>query len=513
MDNSNSTLHERNSNSNGDGSAGAAYHHPDSTRTNTVTIASEIIDALNHGSAINIALQQHQALLTPGGQFPQQQDYANLLATAARSMSLVQGSNAVVGHSSVPRQAFCFHGSPALNLQGAVTVVPPASQGQPIQAPEQHPPVSIAGINPSLLAHHGHAGTGYLNQATSAPSPHHLMAACALLAQIGQASEQHQQYHQHPTIGQLQPADLGALRHSRLVAGIPSQSRPASANPQAVALGAETQGDVIAVLRALLGQHQESAAAPPLRYQLSQPAAASPLSSLPLEEASPAAAAGSTGTLTRAGSTPAGPKTGRTAHRQHHQDPLLSGRPPVSLHLDLDEQTLSDYQCLLRKHIELFETRPEDIQSGVQGRNTPIRVGQVGIRCRHCSSVCRSETGLGSNDTKFRVRRPSKGAIYYSRTLDGLYQVAQNLTKVHLCNSCPNIPSDVKARLSELQKVNKRTSGGKEYWVYGLKEFGVYEDKDMLRFRPLPPAPVAMAEGLQERQACQGPAALGRYCV
>jgi hypothetical protein len=43
---------------------------------------------------------------------------------------------------------------------------------------------------------------------------------------------------------------------------------------------------------------------------------------------------------------------------------------------------------------------------------------------------------------------------------------------------------DTKKRLAEMQLVNKRASGGKEYWVYGLEQLGVYEDRGILRFRP-----------------------------
>jgi hypothetical protein len=155
-----------------------------------------------------------------------------------------------------------------------------------------------------------------------------------------------------------------------------------------------------------------------------------------------------------------------------YKPPPLTGRDPVCLALDMDEKTLSPYQCELRKHIELFETKAEDAKSGVQGRNTPIQAGQVGLRCRHCSHIPKG---------KGRLR---KGTVYYSRTLEGLYQVAQNLSKVHLCKSCPNIPEDIKNKLAAMQLVNKRASGGKEYWVYGLNQLGVYEDHGVLRFRP-----------------------------
>ena len=55
----------------------------------------------------------------------------------------------------------------------------------------------------------------------------------------------------------------------------------------------------------------------------------------------------------------------------------LTNRPPACLYIDLDESVLSEYQVLLRKQIELFETLPADNSAGVQGRNRPILVGQV----------------------------------------------------------------------------------------------------------------------------------------
>jgi hypothetical protein len=56
-----------------------------------------------------------------------------------------------------------------------------------------------------------------------------------------------------------------------------------------------------------------------------------------------------------------------------------TGRPPIPLTTDFDAQTLNPYQCLLRQQIELFETVPAcGVEGRSQGRNTPIRIGQVG---------------------------------------------------------------------------------------------------------------------------------------
>ena len=87
----------------------------------------------------------------------------------------------------------------------------------------------------------------------------------------------------------------------------------------------------------------------------------------------------------------------------------MTNRQPVPLDMPYDSQALNDYQSLLRKQIELFETGPADVQGKAQGRNRPVVMGQVGIRCRHCATMP-------------KPARP-KGSVYYSRSLDGVYQV------------------------------------------------------------------------------------------
>jgi hypothetical protein len=67
--------------------------------------------------------------------------------------------------------------------------------------------------------------------------------------------------------------------------------------------------------------------------------------------------------------------------------PVPYGSKTVPIYIDYDEEALTDYQCLLRKQIELFEAIPDDVQASAQGRNNPILLGQVGIRCRHCVSL------------------------------------------------------------------------------------------------------------------------------
>ncbi|KAG7368922.1 hypothetical protein IV203_031665 [Nitzschia inconspicua] len=138
-------------------------------------------------------------------------------------------------------------------------------------------------------------------------------------------------------------------------------------------------------------------------------------------------------------------------------------RAAIPLYLDHDESCLTSYQCFLRKQIELFEAGDDELQGTAQGRNTPLHRGQIGIRCRHCAHLPKAAR--------------ARGGVYYSRTIDGVYQVAQNMSKLHFLKSCNYIPESTKTQLKSLQSQSSRASGGKEYWAEGLRVLGVVEDK------------------------------------
>lgn len=64
-----------------------------------------------------------------------------------------------------------------------------------------------------------------------------------------------------------------------------------------------------------------------------------------------------------------------------------SGARSHLLYVESDERNLSQYQCMARKQIEIFEATADDAGTNAQGRNRPVNPGQVGIRCRHCAKV------------------------------------------------------------------------------------------------------------------------------
>ena len=134
-----------------------------------------------------------------------------------------------------------------------------------------------------------------------------------------------------------------------------------------------------------------------------------------------------------------------------------------------DDDNLSSYQCLVRKQIEIFEAKDEDIESNAQGRNRPIVPGQVGIRCRHCSRI--------------PPRHRTRGATYYPAKLNGLYQAAQNMASAHLGIHCQLIPDALRRDLTILRDRKSSAGGGKQYWADCVRILGVEESDGILRFR------------------------------
>jgi hypothetical protein len=144
-------------------------------------------------------------------------------------------------------------------------------------------------------------------------------------------------------------------------------------------------------------------------------------------------------------------------------------REPVVLFMECDEDSLSEYQCLIRKQIELFEAYKEEAASSVQGRNKQVVEGQVGIRCRHC--------------TVASPRERQKGCMYFPTKLDRIYQAAQTLSAFHLCEHCKHVPADVRQKILVLRERKSPAGGGKRYWAEGVRCQGLFEDTVGLRFQ------------------------------
>ena len=100
---------------------------------------------------------------------------------------------------------------------------------------------------------------------------------------------------------------------------------------------------------------------------------------------------------------------------------------PTLITLPQDRNCLSFHQVFLRHQIEVFQATDDDANTHVRGRNTKVKVGQVGIRCRHCAHI--------------PVKDKKRGSTYFPGTTYGMYQAAQNMCIVHMqCGLCPEMP-------------------------------------------------------------------------
>jgi hypothetical protein len=149
--------------------------------------------------------------------------------------------------------------------------------------------------------------------------------------------------------------------------------------------------------------------------------------------------------------------------------PTAAGAPrrlPCILAQPEDNLKLSEHQVQLRHQIEAFQATDDDISTHTRGRNKPIVLGQVGIRCRHCSHM--------------PVCRRKKGSTYFPATLLGLYQAAQNMSTTHMqCGLCTEMPEAIKVQFTSLLTSKVASSGaGRPYWAQSAKKLGLVDTED-----------------------------------
>lgn len=178
----------------------------------------------------------------------------------------------------------------------------------------------------------------------------------------------------------------------------------------------------------------------------------------------------------------------------HHND-NISKFPtclPVTLAVPEDNQKLSSHQVLLRNQIEAFKATDDDLTTHTRGRNKPIKLGQVGIRCKHCA--------------RLPVARRQKGSTYFPASLHGLYQAAQNMNTTHMQSGlCTEMPPEYKQLFSEAMN-NKVSSSvaGRPYWAKTAKQLGLIDTEDGIRFiRDLTPNQIAQIKAKQQQQVQQ----------
>jgi hypothetical protein len=156
---------------------------------------------------------------------------------------------------------------------------------------------------------------------------------------------------------------------------------------------------------------------------------------------------------------------------------------PITLSKAEDAAKLSPYQVLLRMQIEAFQATDDDVTTHTRGRNKPVVLGQVGIRCRHCAHL--------------PVSSRQKGSTYFPATVLGIYQAAQNMSTSHIQGGvCSEMPIDLKRQFETLQNLKVASSGaGRPYWAESARILGLVDTEDGIQFiRSLRPGVRVLAD-------------------
>ena len=90
-----------------------------------------------------------------------------------------------------------------------------------------------------------------------------------------------------------------------------------------------------------------------------------------------------------------------------------------------------------------------DIVLPVHGRNKPIALGQVGIRCMHCKDLPSIDRG--------------NHAIAYPNFISGIYNAVQQMYRLHF-EVCNKIPDEIRRKVEGLKDSTANRGGRKQYW-------------------------------------------------
>jgi len=148
---------------------------------------------------------------------------------------------------------------------------------------------------------------------------------------------------------------------------------------------------------------------------------------------------------------------------------------PTLLVVPMDHMQLSSHQTLLRYQIEVFRAGEEDTSTHTRGRNKPVQLGQIGIRCRHCKVL--------------PVCRRKRGSVYFPRAVEGFYQAAQNMNSTHLqTGECPLMGEALRREFANLIATRGVSTGaGRAYWAKQARKLGLRNTESGIVFDKIRP--------------------------
>lgn len=167
-------------------------------------------------------------------------------------------------------------------------------------------------------------------------------------------------------------------------------------------------------------------------------------------------------------------------HHQHHQQ-LQYYQKRMLLAMPSDKDSLSDRQCYVRSEmVEIFAATDKDVSARHSKGAQKLVMGQVGIRCVHCSHL--------------RPRDRAERAVCYPSSISRIYQTVADMQRFHF-EQCREIPEHVHQLYKKLKTTRPRGVGSPQtYWVSSAKSLGLVDTDGGIRFD------TDVAKGQQYRQ-------------
>ena len=152
-----------------------------------------------------------------------------------------------------------------------------------------------------------------------------------------------------------------------------------------------------------------------------------------------------------------------------HQQPQDYYQKRLLLALPSDRDSLSDRQCYVRSEmVEIFAATQKDVSARHSKGAQKLVLGQVGIRCVHCSHL--------------RPRDRAERSVCYPKSICRIYQTVADMQRFHFEN-CREIPDHVRQLYKKLKTTRPRGVGSPQsYWVSSAKTLGLLDTGDGICF-------------------------------
>lgn len=134
-----------------------------------------------------------------------------------------------------------------------------------------------------------------------------------------------------------------------------------------------------------------------------------------------------------------------------------------------DRDSLSDRQCYVRSEmVEIFAATDKDVAARHSKGAQKLEMGQVGIRCVHCSHL--------------RPRDRAERAVCYPSSISRIYQTVADMQRFHF-EQCREIPDHVRQVYKKLKTTRPRGVGSPQaYWMTSAKSLGLADTESGIRF-------------------------------